>query len=124
MGLFNRLFSTSDASENQHSKLDWVALNSIAQLDEIESLPAGKKAMIFKHSTRCGISSMVLKQFEKSHQSDDNTVLYYLDLLENRDISDDIATRFQVIHQSPQLLIIENGKCTSHASHHQILSMT
>lgn len=122
MGIFN-LFSSSGSSEKKQSELNWVPLESLSQLDEIENISANKKVLIFKHSTRCGISSMVLKAFKSSFKPDENTVLYYLDLLSHRNVSNEIANRFGVTHQSPQLLVIENGSCTNHGSHHQILSM-
>ncbi len=122
MGIFN-LFSSSGSSEKKQSELNWIPLESLSQLDEIESLSAGKKVLIFKHSTRCGISSMVLKMFKSTFKPDENKVLYYLDLLNHRNISNEIADRFGVTHQSPQLLVIENGSCINHGSHHQILSM-
>lgn len=121
MGIFNRLFSSSDAASKGKQKLEWVPLNSIAQLDEIQSLSAGNKVLIFKHSTRCGISSMVLKKFEAALEPQPDTVLYILDLLNHRDISNEIANRFHVHHESPQLIVIENGSCTHHASHYKIV---
>lgn len=120
MNFINRLFTSSPDSENQ---LDWIPLTNLAQLDEAIELSAHKKVMIFKHSTRCGISSMVLKQFEKKFQPDENSALYFLDLLRHRDISNAVADRFQVVHQSPQLLVIENGVCTAHASHYGVVEM-
>lgn len=123
MGIFNRLFSSSEPSSNPKPVLDWIPLSSVSQLDEIESQSDGRKAMIFKHSTRCGISRMVLRKFEAILDLDENSTLYFLDLLNHRDISNEIANRFQVTHQSPQLLVIENGNCTDHASHHQIVEL-
>lgn len=121
--MFNRLFSSKGSFESTNSGIDWRPLNDMAQLDEIDVLSNNKKVLIFKHSTRCGISSMVLKQFEQKFQPEENTVLYFLDLLQHRDISNAIADRFGVTHQSPQLLAIENGVCTRNASHYGIVEM-
>lgn len=123
MSMFNRLFSSQGSIESTKSGIDWRPLNDMAQLDEIEILSNGKKVLIFKHSTRCGISSMVLKQFEQKFQPEENTVLYFLDLLKHREISNAIALRFGVTHQSPQLLVIEKGACTRNASHYGIVEM-
>ena len=123
MGIFNRLFSSNESSTDSKSELGWNPLSSIEQLDEIKDVSSEKKVLIFKHSTRCGISSMVLKQFEQKFQPDENTMLYFLDLLRHRDISNAIADRFNVTHQSPQLLVIENGVCTQHASHSGIAEL-
>ncbi len=75
---------------------------------------------IFKHSTRCSISRMALKQFENEFDLEGSVTPYYLDLLNHRDISNEIATRFQVYHQSPQLLLIKEGKSIYDASHSDI----
>lgn len=123
MGIFNRLFSSTESSTGSKSELDWTPLNAMEQLEGIKAVSSEKKVLIFKHSTRCGISSMVLKQFEQKFQPDENSELYFLDLLRHRDISNAIADQFNVAHQSPQLLVIEKGNCTLHASHYKITEM-
>lgn len=120
MGLFG-LFGNKDASEEEKKSINWKQLTSMEQLDEIVSASKSKTVAIFKHSTRCGISRMVLRNFENSYTlSEEQLDLYYLDLLSYRDISDAIGHRLQVIHQSPQLLVIKNGTAVAHASHHSI----
>jgi bacillithiol system protein YtxJ len=76
---------------------------------------------IFKHSTRCGISRAVLKMFEKNYSlNDEQLKLYFLDLLQNRAISNEIAARFKVQHESPQIIVIKDGVVVHHDSHHSI----
>lgn len=99
----------------------WNELNELDQLDQIIDNSNAKKQVLFKHSTRCSISSMafnrlVSKWESKSGQAD----FYYLDLIAHRDISNAIADRFGVHHESPQILVIENGKCVTNASHNQV----
>ncbi len=122
MSLLNKLFGTNTSSENKEIKnIPWKNLTSLDQLTEIEKISKIKPVAIFKHSTRCGISRMVLGQFERELDIEDNTTeLYYLDLLNYRNISDEIASRFQVFHQSPQLLVIKNGVSVFDASHQSI----
>jgi bacillithiol system protein YtxJ len=79
-----------------------------------------KPVVIFKHSTRCSVSRFALKQFENEFDLEDKVDAYFLDLLENRDISNAIATRFGVYHQSPQLLLIKEGKSVYDVSHSDI----
>jgi len=99
----------------------WTPLTELAQLDMIVEESKMKPVAIFKHSTRCGISSMVINQFEKGYDLEENQLkVYYLDLLNYRPISQEIAARFQVWHESPQLIIIKNGVTVAHASHSQI----
>ena len=116
MGIFNKLFNSS--SEPKEEKvLPWQALTELGQLDEIEKRSITKTQLVFKHSTRCGISRMVMNQFVSMYDLDLNADLYYLDLLNHRDVSNEVGYKFQVIHQSPQLLVIRNGIAVTHASH-------
>lgn len=120
MGLFNKLFSTSPSSDGsqQEDTTPWINLTTIEELDEIAERSKTKTQFIFKHSTRCGISRMVISQFKKGYQlSESEADLYYLDLLNYRSISAEIAEKFQVMHESPQLLVIKNGVVVAHDSH-------
>lgn len=100
----------------------WNNITSSEQLKEaIRSSHDGRIA-IFKHSTRCGISSFVLKNLEKylKKNGTSGVQLYFLDLLSQRDLSNAIASDLEVQHESPQLIILEKGNVVHHASHHQI----
>lgn len=123
MGFFNKVFkSEREIAKEDIVEIPWHPLTSIDQLDEIDKESNEKPVVIFKHSTRCGISRMVLKKFEREYPQLDvaDQKLYFLDLLSNRPISDEIAQRYQVRHESPQLLIIRNKKAIYHASHQSI----
>jgi bacillithiol system protein YtxJ len=116
MGFINKIFGGS--SEPKEEKLlPWITLNSLSQLVEVEEKSKTKTQVIFKHSTRCGISRMVMNQFVDAYDVDANLDLYYLDLLNYRDVSNEVGYKFQVMHQSPQMLIIKNGVTVTHASH-------
>ncbi|RSK38262.1 bacillithiol system redox-active protein YtxJ [Mangrovimonas spongiae] len=119
MGIFNKLFGGTHETE-ENSKLPWVNLVDKEQLNLLEEASNNKLQIIFKHSTRCGISSMVKRQFEKEFPININVDLYYLDLLKYRDISNQITTKFNIQHESPQLLIVKGGEVIKHASHGQI----
>ena len=80
------------------------------QLDEIVLSSSQKPQLIFKHSTRCSISMVVKSRLEKS-EAPENIDFYYLDLLNYRDISNQIASKYNVHHESPQVLLIVNGEC-------------
>jgi bacillithiol system protein YtxJ len=117
MGLLNKLFGNS-GEVKEEKVLPWISLNELQQLNHIENKSATKPQVIFKHSTRCGISSMVIRQFVNAYElSEKDLDLYYLDLLSYRDISSEVASKFQVMHESPQLLIIKNGVVVAHDSH-------
>ncbi|MEP2277977.1 bacillithiol system redox-active protein YtxJ [Maribacter sp.] len=121
MGIFGGLFGSKSDDEGSSSGIPWVALNSVDQLSTIKAASNGRPQVIFKHSTSCGISRMVLNMFKSSYGLEDGQMdLYFLDLLANRDVSNAVASEFGVVHQSPQLLIIKNGVVVLHDSHSAI----
>jgi len=97
----------------------WNELNQISQIDDIKA--ASGYSLIFKHSTRCSVSSMAKRSFERDWDVISTDVnLYFLDLISHRDISAYIAEIFQVHHESPQLLLIKDGECILDSSHGEI----
>lgn len=120
MSFFKNIFGSNDAPKQNESKINWVELTDLSQLDEITTQSSEKIVAIFKHSTRCSISRMALKQFENEFDSAEKVIPYFLDLIEYRGISNEIASRFGVTHQSPQLIVIKNGKAVYNASHSDI----
>ena len=101
--------------------MDWLPLISEKQLMDIDLLSEQeniKAVVIFKHSTRCGVSSMALDRLERKWDQPAGEVpVYFLDLLKFRDLSHKIAEKYGVRHESPQVLLIKNGKCIYHTSH-------
>jgi bacillithiol system protein YtxJ len=118
MGFFNNIFG----SKQEQRSLNWKVLDDKIQIDHAIEVSREKPVVIFKHSTRCGISRMVLNQFQNNADFDeDQVLLLYLDLLEHRDISNDISERFGILHQSPQMIILKNADVVHHASHSAIV---
>ena len=118
MSIFKNLFGSS-GEDKSPSKVDWINLVDIGQLESITN-EQQKTTIIFKHSTRCGISKFVLRQFENNFDLNGEVIAYFLDLLQHRDISNEIAIRFGVPHQSPQMLVIKDGKAIYNSSHDSI----
>lgn len=117
MGLFTKLFG----SESDQEEKKWKMLSDSSELASLKISSHTRTQLIFKHSTRCGISSMTLRSFEKMMAGDfPNMDFYLLDLLQHRNISDQIASLFEVPHESPQVLILRNGVVVAHASHYEI----
>ena len=96
--------------------MDWKNLTSIDQLDAIATESFNLPQVLFKHSTRCSISSMAMNRLE-TNTAPQGVDFYLLDLLQHRDISAAIAEKFKVHHESPQVLVIINGECTYDESH-------
>ncbi len=125
MGIFNSIFGNSNSDDSKEkSNVPWISLNNLDQLEAIRGMSEQRPQFIFKHSTSCGISGMVLRMFKKRYNLEPNEAdLYYLDLHAYRQISNEVANKFGVYHQSPQLLVIKNGEVVDHSSHGAISEM-
>lgn len=98
--------------------MNWKNLTTPQQLEEILEISKSTPVLIFKHSTRCSISSMAKYRLEGDWNfSAEQIVPYYLDLITYRNISNQIAEDFDVYHESPQVLLIKDGECTYENSH-------
>jgi bacillithiol system protein YtxJ len=104
--------------------MSWKTLTHIEQLDEIKTESFSRPVLIFKHSTRCSISSAAHDRLERNATALNKATIYYLDLIQYRDISNAIAHFFEVEHESPQVLLIKEGKAVYHASHFEIQANT
>lgn len=98
--------------------MNWKILETMDTLDQLEKDSHNKMVAIFKHSVSCGISAHVKHSLESQwNLADEALDIYYLDLINFRPISNEIASRFSVMHQSPQILLIKDGKVIYHSSH-------
>ena len=112
MGLFTK---------DKGGGINWKTLDLENQLTEFIELSKSKPIAIYKHSTRCSLSSMVKSRLERGWNINDNDIdMYYLDLLDYRNVSNKIASLFALGHQSPQLIVLHQGKVLYHASHGEI----
>jgi bacillithiol system protein YtxJ len=100
------------------SAFNWKPLTSLSQWNTL--FTSEENCLVFKHSTRCSISSMALNNFEKHWKENDFKNLYFLDLIAFREISNQIANDLNVQHQSPQAIIFNKNKIIYQASHSQI----
>lgn len=99
----------------------WTNITDIHTLDQIESQSQSKDIIIFKHSTRCPISSMALNRLESDiQQVKEKAHFYFLDLIKYRSISNEIAERYKVEHQSPQVILLRDGVAIYDESHNGI----
>lgn len=119
MSFFEKIFGGSNQSADQ--KPFWKNIKTEEDLAKAIEASYQHKIAIFKHSTSCFISKTVLRNFEKEVENSDQKVeVYYLDLLVYRPLSNKIAEDFGIRHESPQLIVIENGKPINNASHQDI----
>ncbi len=123
MSFFKNIFKENANSSKEEIKetTKFYTLDKIEQFDEIDEVSQTKPVVLFKHSTRCSISRMALKQFDAEFNYPEEKIDWYLlDLLNHRDLSNEIASRYNVMHQSPQIIVIRNGKAVFNASHDSI----
>ena len=122
MGLWDKLLGKEEErGGNTDKPVFWAPLTESAQLDELQEASYHQTQVIFKHSVSCGISGMAKRRFEKSAVDRASDINFYLLVIQqHRDLSNEVATRFKVWHESPQLLVIKNGTVVTHASHWQI----
>jgi bacillithiol system protein YtxJ len=101
------------------NSLLWHTLETPSDLELALAQSVDYHVAIFKHSTRCGLSSMTLNSLESNWKPEETRHLkaFYLDLVAHRNISQQIAEQLGVVHQSPQILLIKDGACYYSASH-------
>jgi len=109
------------SKKEKKTSIPWVELTTIEQLEQIKKDSEQKAIGIFKHSTRCSISTMAKSRLEREWDLDNEKItMYYLDLLQYRNISNAIESTFGVTHQSPQLILIQNQEAVYVTSHSAI----
>jgi monothiol bacilliredoxin len=105
--------------------MDWTVIDSPEAITSIKNDTSGNLFLIFKHSTRCSISSMAKSRLERNWLSEiPISQIFYLDLIQHRSISNQIAEDFSVVHESPQIIVVKNGKAVYTASHNLISPQT
>lgn len=129
MSLLNKIFGSSKENNSNETEKEvtnspepkFYAFTSMDEFENIDAISNDKPVVVFKHSTRCSISRFALKQFDANFNYPDNKMDWYLlDLLNHRDISNEITRRYNIEHQSPQIVVIRNGKAVYSASHDAI----
>ncbi|TJZ60463.1 bacillithiol system redox-active protein YtxJ [Sphingobacterium olei] len=99
--------------------MNWITLSTTDQLDTIYA--NDETVVLFKHSTRCPVSSMAKRSLEfEKELVPAGAKFYYLDLIANRSLSNKIAELWNVQHESPQILVTRGNVCLYHASHQDI----
>ena len=124
MSFLKNIFSGGSDEKGEKASqnaLNWKVLQTIDELEALTKDSEEKPIVIFKHSTSCSISAMAKNRLERSWQVPSEKVdVYYLDLIAFRNVSNQIAEQFQVMHASPQVLVIKNGEAIYDNSHYGI----
>lgn len=124
--MIKKLFKRSEKTSREaapEKKISWQPLQTIDELNTLVEKSKDKLQIIFKHSSRCGISSMVLRRFNSENITlNESADFHFVDIFSSREMSNEIAHRFQIIHQSPQLLLVSKKQIVHHSSHSDINS--
>jgi len=96
-------------------------LTHSSELDKLDKVSETGTVIIFKHSTRCPISSMAYSRLAEGWDFENNNVpIYYIDVVRHRDVSNQVSSHYGIQHESPQVLVISHGQCVYDNSHHGI----
>lgn len=121
MGLFDKMFkSEREIAKEEIDKIYWNHITEEKDIEDLEKRSFTKPVIIFKYSTRCGISRITLRQFEKDLPDNIDVEYYFMDLVKYRSLSNEIAERYKVRHESPQLIVLKEGQLVHHSSHQSI----
>lgn len=107
-------------SKKSSASIQWNHLSDVSQFEQMDEMSNDQPVLIFKHSTRCPISTMSLGRFERSFIEETSFRPYFVDLISNREVSNEIARRYDVMHESPQAILLSKGKAVYNASHNGI----
>ena len=113
--------SRTFGNKNRGRKIDWRDLHEIPQVREIKELSETGPVVLFKHSNRCGVSTIAKRSLENDwHEGYRGIPFYHIDVIADRAVSNAVADRFDIRHESPQMLVIHNGTVHDHASHQDL----
>lgn len=118
MGFLDNIIS----QHKDNTVKDWIHLTEVSQVDDLIKESHQHPVVIFKHSTTCGISAGAQHRIKSGWEdlSSADFAFYYLDLLSHRDVSNYIAERLEIVHQSPQIIVVKDGIAVYDTSHHSV----
>jgi bacillithiol system protein YtxJ len=96
-------------------KAQFVDLNNSEQLDEVFEVSKTKPIILFKHSTTCPISANIFEEV-----SNVDSTIFLVVVQDSRELAKAIAEKTGIKHESPQAIVVKDGKSIYHASHYDI----
>ncbi|MBI1852457.1 MAG: bacillithiol system redox-active protein YtxJ [Planctomycetes bacterium] len=99
-----------------------VPIRTSADLDEAVAASRDKDVLVYKHSTRCSVSAWAQQEFTAflGEPAALRFAAFQVDVIASKALSQEVATRFSVRHESPQLLVLRDGRVIAHGSHDEI----
>lgn len=103
-------------------KMNWIKLDTPEKLEEMKTASENEKVLVLKFSPKCAINYVVRNLLEREWAEGEMRMKTYLvDVISGKSISDQLEKEYGVDHESPQALIIQNGKVVFHASHGRVI---
>jgi bacillithiol system protein YtxJ len=97
-----------------------MPLAYIKDFELLEKVLHAEKAILYKHSPICGVSHAAKREVDRFVQTNDDIPVYAIDVRSERHLSQKAAMRLDVRHESPQAILIVNGRSVWNASHFDI----
>ncbi len=94
---------------------NFIEINNNEKLDELFEKSSENPVILFKHSTTCPISAGVYQVISQI-----NSDVYLIVVQKARNVSNYVAEKTGIRHESPQTLVIKNGETVYHASHYDV----
>lgn len=94
-------------------------IRTLTTRDELDEALAAPVAVWYKHSPICAVSSWTLREVKRFAREHPDTAVFHIDVIRHRDLSDWISEHFGVRHESPQALVVRDGReawATSHSA--------
>lgn len=96
-------------------------LNSLSAWQAAIAQSAQRPAVIFKHSLTCGTSAMAMEEIQAlTSRADVDADISIVRIQEAREVSRAIEQQLGVRHESPQVLLVVDGRVVWHASHFRV----
>lgn len=90
-------------------------------LSEILEESNKSPVIIFKFSSECGTSERLQKEFEENMDNKKiNNPIFLVTVQKQKVLSQKIEEYFGIKHESPQVIMLKNGKVTYHENHFKI----
>jgi len=98
----------------------WKVLTSNEQVDRVVKDSFTSPQVIFKHSIRCSLSESIYNHLNEWNKDQQVLTIHYLDIINYRPVSNYIEALFGILHESPQIILLQQGKVQYHESHYRI----
>lgn len=113
------MFSENDTDTEEQ----WNILKSISETDEAFDQSKRRPQLFYKHSNRCGTCMFAKSEIEKSSEEiREHADMHFIDVIRSRGVSDYLAEKLNIRHESPQAILLIDGKVVWHDSHSAVKS--